>query len=779
MTVTLNAPRRSGVAQHVPPPGDGRSSPLHRRLVIVVVGLVCVAVLIGIHLVLSAPMRVPIIHPDELGYLENARFLARGGLRSETEYYPGFSLLLVPLWWLGTAPLTIYRQTLGLEAVLAGLSGWATWRLTPRLTPGLAGWRRLLLVAVVSVYPPFLLFGNFALAETAFAAMFAIVVLAAAAALPGRRASRWALLGVTSGLLTLVHPRGLAVVVAAGLAGLVVLGVRRSSLAPLLAMAGGMATSLALTRWLVTYVKGPASNGFAAYRPDGIISKSLSLHGASSLVAELGGQLFYLSVATVGLVPLGLLIGGRAVGRTVRGDRAPWVLTQAFATTAFCGVWALSSLFMNLGDRADKLIYGRYNEGVIVPLLVIALAEMLDRSAPTRARHLGSRRFRADATRRWIAAGVGAVVVSGLFVQYGHSAAERHQTLNPVNVLALAPLLSRDANGINPFLIAGLAIAAIVAVALLSWRLPVVAALVLVVGFAASTADTQTRYVVPGTQARAAQDDIAEALNALRVAPGVDTSCIGYDAEQGIDYNYYNDRFLLPGQRFVWFDGSRLQSPCGTLVVSRRADFAARYPEARLIMAERYQPQSLWAVARESDATFTALSEGGWLSPPSPSATGAVALGADALQGAMLSVDRGGPFTLAGGASSALRLTVAHQGGGAPWPAAAALHTGAATFAVQVAIRWYPAADPLGNPGDPKACPSGFGGPVAHSCPRPVDLPQTLLPGARTTIPIRLEAKDSSGRPLAPGAYRVQIGLLQQGVGSFADPPLELAVNVG
>ncbi|GAC1533332.1 MAG: hypothetical protein NVS3B12_12600 [Acidimicrobiales bacterium] len=778
MTVTLNAPRRSGVADEPLSSDAGSDRGLPRRIALVLVGLASVAALVAVHLVLSSPMRVPIIHPDELGYLENARFLARGGLRSETEYYPGFSLLLVPLWWLGTAPLTIYRQTLGLEAVLAGLGGWATWRLTPRLAPGLSGWRRLVLVAMVSVYPPFLLFGDFALAETAFAAMFAVVVLAAANALPSRRPSRWAVLGLTSGLLTLVHPRGLAVVVAAGLAGLVVLGLRRSSLAPLLAMSGGMVASLALTRWLVTYVKGPASNGFAAYRPDGIISKSLSLHGASSLIAELAGQLFYLSVATAGLVPLGLLVGGRALVRTVRGDRAPWVLTQAFATTAFCGVWALSSLFMNLGDRADKLIYGRYNEGVIVPLLVIALAEMLDRSAPGRTRHLSPRRFRAHATRRWIAAGAGTVVVSGLFVQYGHSAAERHQTLNPVNVLALAPILTRDANRIDPILIAALAITAIVTVALLSWRLPVVAALVLILGFAASTVDTQTRYVVPGTRARAAQDDIAEALTALRLAPGVDTSCIGYDAEKGIDYNYYNDRFLLPGQRFVWFDGSRLQSPCGTLVVSRRADFAARYPEARLILAESYQPQSLWAVARESDATFTALSDGGWLSPPSPSATGAVALGSDARRGAVLSVDRRGPLTLPAGTASSLRLTVAHQGGGAPWPAAAALHTGEATFAVQVAVRWYPDTDPLANPGDPRACPSGVDAPVAHSCPPPIDLPRTLLPGARATIPIRLDAQDSSGRPLTAGAYRVQIGLLQQGVGSFADPPLELAVTV-
>ena len=754
--------------------GARRRWPLWRALV----GISGLTLLIGVHLVLSAPMRVPIIHPDELGYLENARFLARGGLRSETEYYPGFSLLLVPLWWMSRAPALIYRQTLELEAVLAAAGGWVTWRLTSHLAPALAGWRRIVAVALVVAYPPFLLYGNVALAETMFVAVFGLVVLAAAHALPSRRPAPWLALGVSSGVLTMVHPRGLAVVVAATLMGLLVLGFRRSSVSPLAALTAGLGVSLAATRWLVTYVKGPVSNGFAAYRPDGVISKSLSAHGMASLAAELAGQLFYLSIATLGLVPLALLLGGRSLLRVLRGDRRSTTLVQGFVTLAFIGVWTLSSLFMNLGDRADKLIYGRYNEGVIVPLLVIALADVFGVSVIERVRHVRAVRQRTYPARRWFATSVGCIVVTALFVGIGHSAAALRGALNPVNVLSLAPVLTRMGNRIDPLVLGLMGVGAVAFLSLLSSRWPLVALVVIACVFAASTLDTETGYIVPGTQARAAQDDIAGAIVAIQRATSANTACIGYDADQTVDYNYYNDRFLLPGQRFVWFDGSKVATPCGTLVVSRRADFGRRYPAARLIVTENYQPQSLWAVPLDSDPTFGELDQGGWLAPPSPDAVTGVALPPNLRAGAALSLPNGGELALESGGSLSVPIQVGHRPGGAPWPNSASLHSGTATFAVQLAVRWYPQDDPFGHPGDPVACPSGFGAPVALSCPPPVSLPHTLLPEQHVQVGLTLRAVDSAGRPLAPGAYRVQFGLLQQGVGSFSDPPLDVLVTV-
>lgn len=741
-------------------------------------GVAGLTLLVGIHLVLSAPMRVPIIHPDELGYLENARFLARGGLRSETEYYPGFSLLLVPLWWLSKVPSLIYRQTLELEAVLASLGAWLAWRVSSRVAPALNGWRRFLVVGLVAIYPPFLLYGDVALAETTFVAVYGVVVLLAARALPTRRPAPWLALGLAGGVLTMVHPRGLAVVVAAGLMALVVLGPRRTSLTPLAALASGLAASLAATRGLVSYVKGPVANGFAAYRPDGVITKSLSAHGAASLVAELAGQMFYLSIATFGLLPLALALGGRSLWRVVRGERQTWMLTQAFVTLSFVGVWALSSLFMNLGDRADKLIYGRYNEGVIVPLLLMGLADVVGLGVVERVRHLSAARHRAYGARRWILSAASAIVVTGLFVGLGHSRAALRGTLNPVNVLGLAPVLARMGNRIDPLALAALGIGAIALLSVTSWRSPLLAVVLIAALFAASAIDTETSYFAPGTRARSAQDDVASAILAIQRGTTADVSCIGYDADQSIDYNYYNDRFLLPGQRFVWFDGAKLASPCGTLVISRRPDFATRYRAARLITSEDYERQSLWAVPRESDPTYGLLGDGGWLAPVSPTAASGVALPPEALTGSALSIVEGVALTVASGDDLPLTLQVAHRSGGAPWPDAASLHSGTAQFAVQLAARWYPQDDPFGHPGDPAACPSGFGAPVALACPPPVDLRTTLLPGQQTQVALHLRAADSSGHPLAPGAYRLQFGLLQQGVGSFTDPVLDVPITV-
>ncbi|GAC1313455.1 MAG: hypothetical protein NVSMB12_05180 [Acidimicrobiales bacterium] len=741
-------------------------------------GIAAVTLLVGVHLVLSAPMRVPIIHPDELGYLENARFLARGGLRSETEYYPGFSLLLVPLWWMSKVPALIYRQTLELEAVLGGLSAFLAWRLSAHVAPALTGRRRLAIVSLVAAYPPFLLYGDVALAETTFVVVFGIVVLLAARALPTRRPGPWLAVGVSAGVLTMVHPRGLAVVVAAALMALVVLGLRRTSVAPLAALAVGLGASLAATRGLVSYVKGPVATGFAAYRPDGVVSKSLSVHGAASLVAELAGQLFYLSVGTFGLVPLALLLGGTALWRVARGDRHPRVMTQAFVTLSFVGVWALSSLFMNLGDRADKLIYGRYNEGVIVPLLIMALADVIGLGVVERVRHVSAARHRAYASRRWIVAASFTIGVTGLFVGLSHPPRALRGTLNPVNVLALAPVLVRMGNRIDPLTLGLIGVGAVAVLSTTSRRSPAVAVLMIAALFGASAIDTERSYFVPGTRARAAQDDVATAIVAIEHATTVDHGCIGYDADQSVDYNYYNDRFLLPGQRFVWFDGGRAAAPCGTLVISRRPDFAARHPAARLITTEDYQRQSLWAVPRDGDPSFDVLATGGWLAPPGPEVVAGVALPPEARSGSALAIVQDGTLSVASGATISVTMQVAHRAGGAPWPDAASLHSGTALFAVQLAARWYPDVDPFNHPGDPAACPSGFGAPVALACPAPVDLPATLLPGQRALVPLHLRAADSSGHPLAPGVYRLQFGLLQQGVGSFSDPVLDVPITV-
>ena len=771
MTETLAAPDRAGVPRPEPRRRVAWTIPPPALL------LGGIAVTIAVHLVLSAAMRVPIIQPDELGYLQNARFLARGGLRSETEYYPGFSLLLVPLWWMSSSPQFVFRGALISEAVISGIGVLLLWRLSRAVVPDLRGWRRALVVAVASAYPAELLYGNFALAEITFAVVFSGVVLIAAQALPGRQPRWWAALGASSGLLALVHPRGFAVVVAVALLGLVVLGVRAASIRPLAALGAGIAAGLALTRWLVTYTKGTARTGFGAYRPDTVLSKSLSVHGGLSLLSELAGQLWYLSLATLGLVPFGLVLGIRALHRVATGDRRPWVLAQSFATLSFLGVWALSSLFMNLGERADKLIYGRYNDGVIAPLLVIALSEILAPRLSRKARRLHHVR-QAPVGGRWAVAAALCVIVTGASVQLGHTTAALHGVLNPANVLGLASLLNRMSDHIHVVTMSAIVLGVIGALALVSWRLPVVAALAVAGLFVWSVVDLQNGYFVPGTNARAGQDDIVTALRAAARIPGVSVACIGWDPGDSheLDFNYYNDRFLVPSQLFAFFDAGAGTLPCGTLVVSARPDLGKIYPGARLVTSENFVSQSLWAVPIAGDPSFPALAAAGWLSPPGGSGTAAAPLPPEARKGSVLSVLPAGQVDVRASTPTTVAVTVSHLTGGAPWPNIDALHAPSGVYAVRLAVRWY---TPDGKAGadNSAACGASPGSPVPVACPN-ADLPETLLPGQRTRIDVRLAAVDTTGHPLDPGYYLVHLGLFQEGVASFSDDGVIIPVHV-
>jgi hypothetical protein len=725
------------------------------------VGLVAV---VAVHVALAAPMRVPIIHPDELGYLLDARYLARGGLSAPIQYYPGFSLLVVPIWLATHVPTTAYRGALGVNAGLAGVGAVLAWRLTAWLTPQLVGWRRAAVVALACGYPPFLLYGDFALAEVAFGALFSAVVLLGAKAFTTRRVGWCGALGLAAGLLVCVHPRGLAVVVATVILGVFLLGRSRSGIAALVALVAGAGVGLAATSALVHRVKGPAIQ-LGAYHVNTVLSKSLSGHGLASLLVELAGQFFYLSVASLGLVPLALAIGGRSLVRVGRGDRQPVVVAQGFATLCFLGVWALSSLFSNLGDRADKLIYGRYNEGVILPLLVIALGEVLGRATSRTTRH--------RTAALWLTTGTAAVVVSGAIVAIGDSRSALYGAINPVNVMGLAPIFSRTGEHIHVAVLVTVALAGIVGLSLVSWRVPVVAALALAVIFAASTVDTERGYIVPGTRARAQEDFIARAIKGIRAAGIADTRCVAYDP--GIlgfgDYNLYEDQFLVPEQQFSRFDSEGTAAPCGTLVISHQADFAARHPTARLITTEDYVDQSLWALPRPGDPSFAALAAAGWLSP---GPTASVALPPTALAGGSL-VAVGGPLVrLTAGASTTVVVEVGHGPGGAPWPAVVALHSGTGLFGVRLTARAIVPAGMSGSVvpgGTPSACLPGPG--RAGACSR-TELPATLLPGQTVPLPLRITAPAS----LTPGTYTVSVGLVQEGVTAFA-ARLTLTVTVG
>jgi len=99
---------------------SGRSEhPQYRRL------LWFYGALVAIHVLSGLPAEQPLVLSDELGYLGNARYIAGVSHLPEMEgaqlYHFGYSIFLVPMFWVFADPIWTYKAAIVVNALLASL----------------------------------------------------------------------------------------------------------------------------------------------------------------------------------------------------------------------------------------------------------------------------------------------------------------------------------------------------------------------------------------------------------------------------------------------------------------------------------------------------------------------------------------------------------------------------------------------------------------------------------------------------------------------------------
>ncbi|MDX1622499.1 MAG: hypothetical protein R3199_00760 [Gemmatimonadota bacterium] len=104
------------------------------------------------------------------GYVD----LVHPGAPPETQYPPGFPLLLVPLYWLSGGSM----MALKLGSIAAGgVLLWAVWALARR-DPAVPGWAAAAAVWLVGLYPVFLAYTHWVLSDMAFTAIVMVALWA-------------------------------------------------------------------------------------------------------------------------------------------------------------------------------------------------------------------------------------------------------------------------------------------------------------------------------------------------------------------------------------------------------------------------------------------------------------------------------------------------------------------------------------------------------------------------------------------------------------------------
>ncbi|MEK6609004.1 MAG: glycosyltransferase family 39 protein [Myxococcota bacterium] len=706
--------------------------------------LLLYALFVGLHLALGAGLDQPRIYEDELVHLGVARYLALGygfpeslaaaGGPDAWASVRGYSLLLVPIHWLVTDPAEAYRAALVVNALVSSVTPVAASWLAKRLRPELSAATALTIGALVGLYPPFLIYSTWAMAENVLVPALLLACVAAARASERRDWAAWLVFGAANGLLYVFHARCAPIVMAAALVASRQLWPLRQSARPMGAFLAGLGLGLS-----PSWVLHAALAGAGRHAPSLLAAadaRRVAAYGDGALwiglAGQVGGQVLYAIAATAGVFVVGMGACLAATFRRPRGERDAGGAVLPYVALSFAGNAVLASVFTTTflaGNPGMFLSFGRHGEHILAPALVVGLtvAAMPD--------------FRAATLRRSGAASLLALTLAAVLLWIGTPRSVLDLTPTWCNVLGLFPFigwLGRFSLGAVWLAAAG----AMLAVLLARLRSARAGALACASLFLAEAAIVERGYVRAQATLRAGQRDLPAVVDEVTRRLGVPRAEVAYDGALYSRFHHYSYEYFLPAHRMPRTDSRDPTSASPAFVISARLELEASFPGARPVLPERGRSHFLWILRGPLQAR---AEQAGLLLPPGfPRAL------PDAAFRSRLRFVRGTRGASWETSQTAARVIVRirHAGGGSPWPSAAALAS--APYAVRLGLLTFAAHD--------------MKHPVAEGR---VDLPRSLLPGESADVEIDPRAV-TPVRPLARGThYRVVIGPLQESVGWF------------
>lgn len=530
---------------------------------------------------------------DETGYLANARVMS-GGVAGELSmaafYRGGYSLLLLPAYWLGEGPRTDYQYVLATNALLSSLVFPLVYVLLTRVFR--VPVRTALIVAfLAALYPPLVVTTQFAWAESLLPVLvlLAAITLAAVVTAPQPRAAvGWAIAcGSCAGALYTTHGRTAPMVVLL-LVLLLALALLRHDLA-VSAVAGAVATvavTLAgqvLNNWLTARSWGQRHDS----ELQRVLDNARDL-GSLENVAALGvGQYWYVFVATFGLIVLGLVHLGTCLlpsdplrrrlrpGWAASQETAGAPVVRVFLLGSAIGLTVLVGLFLRPPLRPDHVVYGRYVEILVPPLLALGLVRLW--TTPIR-------RLVPD-----LAVGTAVAFVGGVTVVWYAGGLVTRGPVNWYTVLALPPL-AQTREQIRPVTATLVALAGAAVLLIVTRRSRVWAALGFAGVLVASSIALRVVLVeardhaIYGTQPVALSE--VEGLNSAQD--------VSYDIAAYTPIGLYSYQWQLDHARFVLFDSRRDPVPRTEWVIAGLDWPQARTVEARRVWVHPPYRQAVW-----------------------------------------------------------------------------------------------------------------------------------------------------------------------------------------
>lgn len=341
------------------------------------------------------------MYPDEFGYWSTAA-KAVGYDWSEVaslgSYYSfGYSLVLIPILKLFHGGVSAYRAAIAVNMFFMLVGMLLLQDIMRRVFPNISEFKKIFVSGIAVLYPPWIFYMQMTLAEALLMLLFIFISWLLVCFIQKPRVLTAVILAVTLIYIYSVHMRTIAVVIAClitiTLWGISKPAIRKQFLLFLAVMLMAGIIVIFIKRNVILQVFSYADAETLSINDYGSqwskIRQILSIQGMLELTVEVLAKLFYLGLASFGIVYWAL---GWSIHETVLLIKKiaakkscyiqDWV--ALFLLLSVAGEILISSIYMHGSAKIDCLIYGRYNEFLVPVFIIFGMAAMF------RSRHLFS-----------------------------------------------------------------------------------------------------------------------------------------------------------------------------------------------------------------------------------------------------------------------------------------------------------------------------------------------------------------------------------------------------
>ncbi|TPK31704.1 hypothetical protein [Mesorhizobium sp. B2-5-3] len=341
-----------------------------------------IALVVAIFFLYSFDFTGPSYLADEIGYLANAAALAGYVSDSASSYQFGYSLLISPLFRMTNNTDVIWHGIVAVNALLFSTAFFLLYKLSFDFEPSLSPGYRLSIIALCSAYPAWISISGYAFSQSAFVFVFMLALTFLIHAVKGQT-HRLPWHGLCVGYLFAIHVTG-AVVALSSFVVIFWLGLSTRKWRPVILSASAtlvviLGYKVFFHPWMVDLMT-PDQQSPAIHYPS-MTAVLLTLAHRATLIETVIrslGTFAYLSIATIGFLTqgIGAAISRLWTARTHLKPVDPIQISMLFCLLSLAGIVLVGSMMFTdtRSYRPDHWMYGRYAEGVLLPLLFIGFA---------------------------------------------------------------------------------------------------------------------------------------------------------------------------------------------------------------------------------------------------------------------------------------------------------------------------------------------------------------------------------------------------------------------